>query len=88
MPLAVWVLERRGEAFFQSEAQAGLQEHGASASGVADELRLFQQFSMLTSFPDGRRLYYVQKDSPYWSAFEAIAGALGIEGPLQRSDST
>jgi hypothetical protein len=76
--LAEWILARGGEPFFLLEAQWGMQRHGEASSGVSKEVSTFERHGMVTPMPDGRRVYYVVRPSPYWDAFTAISVALGL----------
>ncbi|MDQ1436465.1 MAG: hypothetical protein QOK43_94 [Acidimicrobiaceae bacterium] len=76
--LSAWVLARGGEAFFQQEAQVALLVLGEAATAVRRELATFVAEGLLDRFPDGHRLFFVQKEHPMWSAYEAIAVALSL----------
>lgn len=80
MAVAVWVLERGGEAFYQGEATTGLGNRGEASSAVQTELERLADWGMLRrmDLPGDRRAWYVQLDSPLWDIFQAAGTALGL----------
>lgn len=80
--LAGWILDRRGEWFFQQEAQDAMRRDlSESGSGVAKELSVFVEHGMLARHADGRRQYFSVVASPLWEAFAAMVIAVRQTGP-------
>ena len=75
--LAVWIMNHHG-AFYVLEAQTALLRFGESPSSVSAELRVLVAHDMLTETADGRRVYFTPRSSDLWSAFAAIAEAIGF----------
>jgi len=80
--LGAWILARKGEAFFQQEAQDALRLLGEPPTGVRLELVTFVESLLLDRFPDGRRLYFVQKANPIWSVYESLSAAFNLPARL------
>jgi hypothetical protein len=87
--LTAWVLDRGETSFYLQEAQDAMRLVGEAPSGVHKELRLLEMHGMLNSFPVNGRVYFTATTSPLWTAFDAVAQALGIRrsqfGPLPSS---
>lgn len=76
--LAQWILRREAQSFYLAEAQLALQIQGFAPSATATELRVLVASDMLLEVPDGNRVYFAMQDSTLWTAFEAIAAAVGL----------
>ncbi|HVX20838.1 MAG TPA: hypothetical protein VHB02_05790 [Acidimicrobiales bacterium] len=76
---AAWILARRGEPFFQQEAQDAV--HGAvgvSATAVRNALVVFVEQGLLSKVSVGHRVYFTSSEHPLWEAWAVIAGGVGI----------
>lgn len=80
--LAAWILEREGEAFFQTEAKLALATMGEAQSAAAQELERFVEWGLVERSeppPGERRVWYAQnKQSDLWRIFEGACDALGL----------
>jgi hypothetical protein len=76
--VAAWILDRRGEAFYQQEATDGLRMVGESASATQKVLEQFAYFELLSTTFAGRRRYYSQLDHSLWQAYESLGASLGL----------
>lgn len=80
--LAAWILEREGEAFFQTEAKLALANMGEAQSAATQELERFVEWGLITRSdppPGERRVWYAQnKDSDLWAIFEGTCEALDL----------
>ncbi len=80
--LAAWILEREGQAFFQSEATQELARFGETPSAVTQELARFVDWGLLERSGPGqgdRRVYYGQdKTADEWTIWRAAAEAFDL----------
>lgn len=88
--LAMWVITRGGQAFYQLQAQQAMSALGESGSGTATELEKLVEHGMLVALREPGRRYFVATESVLWTAFEQIAFATelrvvdGSVSPAQR----
>ena len=74
--LAAWIRARHGQSFIQTEAQNAMSLLGFAHSATRAELLVFVETEMLQSVPDANRVFFTERESPFWAAFDAIAEAL------------
>ena len=76
--LAVWILERKGGAFYQTEAQDGLRVFGLAGSAVQGDLKRFTEHQLLIETSIGNRNYFVQTESGLWDVYRCLSRVLAI----------
>lgn len=76
LPVALWVLGRGGERFYQSEPPAELGPHTA----VRQELSRLERAGLITAerTPGEHRVYYRRTSSPLWRVFVEAADVLSL----------
>ncbi|MDQ1745905.1 MAG: hypothetical protein QOD07_168 [Frankiaceae bacterium] len=78
--LAAWLADFGDDPVYLQQVQAALLPFGEAPSGVSNELREFVRQEMLHEIHDGRRVYFVRRESPLWAAYGAIVAAYGLLG--------